>query len=175
MSSRIGFSFRQQKKENLMVKKIPEGYSAVTPYLVVTNTAKALEFYKKAFNAQERMRLDLPAEKFGPGRIGHAEITIGGAVVMLCDEIPGCHARSPEGFGGTPVTIHIYVEDVDAVMKRAQEAGALVVTPAEDKPYGDRTGTLRDPFGHEWYVATHIEDVSLEEVRRRIAAMPSAA
>jgi PhnB protein len=158
-----------------MVKKIPDGYSAITPYLTVLSTEKALEFYKKVFNAQERMRMEMPPEKFGPGKIGHAEITIGGSVVMLADEIPGCHSRSPEGFGGTPVCVLVYVDDVDTTVKRAQEAGALVVSPVENKFYGDRSGIIRDPFGHEWCVATHVEDVSEDEMKKRMAQMPAAA
>ena len=136
------------------VKPIPEGYHTVTPYLIVAGAAAALAFYKKAFGATESMRLTGPG-----GKIGHAEIRIGDSHVMLADEVPEIGARGPRSFGGSPVTIFLYVEDVDATVDRAVAAGGKLVRPVKDQFYGDRSGGVEDPFGHVWYVATHIEDV----------------
>ncbi len=147
-------------------KPIPDGYHGATPYLCCKDAAGAIAFYKKAFGATELMRLADPT-----GRIGHAEVKIGGAVIMLSDEHPEIGVRSPQSLGGTPVGIHLYVEDVDALSNQAVAAGAKLVRPVADQFYGDRTGTLEDPFGHRWYVATHIEDVSSEELGKRYAAM----
>jgi len=147
------------------VKPIPEGYHTVTPYLIVRNAARAIEFYKKAFGATELMRMAEPS-----GRIGHAEIRIGDSPIMLADEVPEMGFRSPESFGGSPVSILLYVEEVDAVFNQAVAAGAKVQRPVADQFYGDRTGGVTDPFGHVWYVATHMEDVSPEEMRKRAAA-----
>lgn len=147
------------------VKPIPEGYHSVTPYLIVRGAARAIEFYGKAFGATERMRMDGPG-----GRVMHAEIQIGDSVVMLADE-PETGARSPEAYGGTPVSIMLYVEDVDATVKRAVEAGARLTRPVENQFYGDRMGGITDPFGHEWYVATTVEEVSPDELQRRMDAM----
>jgi PhnB protein len=147
-------------------KPIPDGYHGATPYLCCKDAAGAIAFYKKAFGATELMRLAEPT-----GRIGHAEVKIGGAVIMLSDEHPEIGVRSPQSLGGTPVGIHLYVEDVDALSNQAVAAGAKLVRPVADQFYGDRTGTLEDPFGHRWYVATHIEDVSSEELGKRYAAM----
>lgn len=147
------------------VKPIPEGYHTVTPYLIVKNAARAIEFYKKAFGATELMRMAEPS-----GRIGHAEIRIGDSPIMLADEVPEMGFRSPESLGGSPVSILLYVEDVDAVFSQAVATGAKVQRPVADQFYGDRTGGVTDPFGHIWYIATHKEDVSPEEMRKRAAA-----
>jgi PhnB protein len=147
------------------VKPIPEGYHTATPYLIVRNAARAIEFYKKGFGATELMRMADPS-----GRIGHAEIRIGDSPIMLADEVPEMGFRSPESLGGSPVSILLYVEDVDAVFSQAVAAGAKVQRPVADQFYGDRTGGVTDPFGHIWYIATHKEDVSPEEMRKRAAA-----
>lgn len=144
-------------------KPIPEGYYSVTPYLIVKGAAAAIEFYKKAFGAKELFRMK-PGED---GRIGHAEIRIGNAPVMLADEFPEHGFRSPQSIGGSPVSLLLYVEDVDAVAARAVSAGATVLRPIKDQFYGDRSGTYSDPFGHTWTIATHKEDVSPEEMERR--------
>jgi PhnB protein len=147
------------------VQPIPDGYHTATPYLIVQGAARAIEFYKKAFGATELYRLADPG-----GRVGHAEIKIGDSPIMLADEHPEMGARSPQAFGGSPVSLLLYVEDVDAVFSRAVAAGAQVRRPVKDQFYGDRAGTLVDPFGHSWTVATHKEDVSSEEVQRRFEA-----
>jgi PhnB protein len=149
----------------MAVKAVPEGYHTATPYLIVDGAAKALEFYRKAFGATERMRFAAPG-----GKIGHAEITIGNSAIMLADEHPEMGHRGPQAIGGTPVTIHLYVENVDEVFPRAVAAGATALRPVTDQFYGDRSGTLRDPFGHVWHVATHKEDLSPEEMHRRAEA-----
>ena len=148
-----------------MVRPIPEGYRSITPYLSVRGAAAAIEFYARAFGARERMRL--PGAE---GRLGHAELEIGDSVVMLADPWPG-GASQPPGEGGTPVTLHLYVEDVDAAYARAVAEGATPVMPVQTHFYGDRGGTLRDPFGHLWHLSTHVEDVPPEEITRRMAAM----
>ncbi|HVQ74197.1 MAG TPA: VOC family protein [Candidatus Binatia bacterium] len=147
------------------VKPIPDGYPRAMPYLIVDGAAKALDFYKQVFEAKERMRMPGPQ-----GKVGHAEITIGDSVIMLADEHPQMDARAPRAFGGSPVSIMVYVPDVDATVKTAVAAGAKVTRPVEDMFYGDRTGTIDDPFGHRWHIATHIEDVPPEEMERRAAA-----
>ena len=146
------------------VKPIPEGYPRVTPYLFVEGAAAAIEFYGKIFGARERMRMPAPE-----GKIGHAEIEIGDSVVMLADEAPDMGALSPNTIGGSPVTLSIYVEDVDAVFEAALEAGATSVRPIENQFYGDRIGQFEDPFGHRWHVATHVEDVPPDEMEKRMA------
>ncbi len=151
------------------VKPIPEGYAVVTPYLSVKGAAEAIDYYKKAFGATERMRMPGP-----DGKIGHAEIQIGNSIVMLADESPEMGARSPKTIGGTPVSLLLYVENVDQTVDRAVKAGAKLLRPVEDKFYGDRMGGIEDPFGHQWYVGTHIEDVSPEEMKRRMEAMAHA-
>jgi PhnB protein len=147
------------------VNPIPDGYHSVTPYLVVRGAAAALAFYAEAFGAVEKFRMEEPE-----GRIGHAEITIGDSTVMLADEHPELGFLGPAEPGTSPVTIMLYVEDVDEVVARAVAAGATLTRPVADQFYGDRTGGLVDPFGHTWYVATHIEDVSPEEIERRAAS-----
>jgi PhnB protein len=148
------------------VKAVPAGYHNVTPYLVVDGGARAIDFYKRVFRATERMRMPSPG-----GKVGHAELTIGDATIMLADEHPEMGARGPRAFGGAAVSLHLYVEDVDATVKAAVDAGAKLVRPVEDKFYGDRMGTIEDPFGHHWHVATHKEDVPPAEMARRAAAM----
>lgn len=148
------------------VKPIPEGRGGAVPYLTVREAARALDFYKAAFGAEELERyVD------GGGKIGHAEIRIGTALIMLSDEFPGHGVLSPESLGGSAVTIHLYVEDVDRLAIRALAAGAELVRPIADQFYGDRGGLLRDPFGHRWWLATHIEDVPADELKRRAAAL----
>jgi PhnB protein len=144
------------------VKPIPEGYRTVTPHLYVKGGAEALEFYKKAFGAEEIMRFPMP-----DGRLGHAEFRLGDSVIMMADEYPEMNVRGPKSLGGAGFSMALYVEDVDAFVQRAVAAGAKLTQPVQNKFYGDRTGTLEDPFGHVWNVATHIEDVSEEELRRR--------
>lgn len=148
------------------MKAIPDGYHSVTPYLIVDNAAKAIEFYKKVFDAKEQMRMPKP-----DGKVGHAELEIGTSKIMLADEFPEMNARSPQVYGGTPVSIHLYVENVDEVAKLATQNGATIVRPLENMFYGDRSGTIKDPFGHVWYISTHVEDVSHEELKTRSEAM----
>jgi PhnB protein len=150
------------------VKPIPAGYHSVTPYLICDGAADAIEYYKKAFGATELFRMD------HQGKVGHAELKIGDSPIMLADEYPQMGYRSPKALGGTPVSIMIYVEDVDTVYQRAIDAGATEVKPLQDQFYGDRSGTLTDPFGHVWTIATHKEDVTMEEMNRRMAAAHGA-
>jgi len=146
----------------MAVKAKPDGYHSVTPYLVVDNAAKAIEFYRKAFEAQETVRMPMG------DRIGHAELKIGDSVVMLSDEWPGMGMVGPKTRGGTSVSLIIYVEGVDIVFKRAIDAGGKEERPVKDEFYGDRSGTLLDPFGHRWMISTHVEDLSPEEMNRRM-------
>jgi PhnB protein len=146
-------------------KPIPEGYHTATPYLIIKNAARAIDFYKKAFGATERMRMADPT-----GKVMHAEIQIGDSRIMIADEFPEMGARSPESLGGSPVSIFLYVEDVDALAKQATSAGAKVLMPVQDQFWGDRYGKLTDPFGHVWDIATHKEDVAPEEMHKRAAA-----
>ncbi len=143
-------------------KAIPDGYRGATPYLCVKDAAKALDFYQKAFGAKELMRMGEPG-----GKIGHAEIKIGEAIIMLADEFPDYGYLSPQSIGGTPVSMMIYVEDVDGFVNKAVTAGATVMRPVEDQFYGDRSAQLEDPFGHRWHFATHIEDVAPDEMKKR--------
>ncbi len=147
------------------VKSIPDGYHSVTPYLIIKGAADAIEFYKKAFGATQLLRMPQP-----DGKIGHAEIKIGDSPVMLADESPELGHVSPKALGGSPVSLMIYVDDVDAVFNRAVAEGAETKQPLENKFYGDRAGSLKDPFGHTWHIATHVEDVSEEEMQKRAAA-----
>lgn len=146
-----------------MVKKIPDGYGTVTPYLIVDGANDAISFYKKAFNARERMSFPMP-----DGKIAHAELEIGTSVVMLADEFPDMGFKGPKSFGGSAVGMHVYVEDVDAVFKTAIAAGATEAMPPKDHFYGDRMCQIIDPFGHKWSIATHVEDVSQEEMEKRM-------
>jgi PhnB protein len=150
----------------MAVSPIPEGYYSVTPYLIIKGAAQAIDFYKKALGAKELMRFPDPS-----GRIGHAEIKIGNSMVMLADEFPEMNVRGPQSLGGTSVGMCVYVPDADAVFNQAVAAGATVERPMQDQFYGDRAGTIVDPFGHKWTIATHKEDVSLQEMTRRMAAM----
>jgi len=155
----------------MATKAIPDGYTTATPYLIVKGAAEAIEFYKRAFGATELMRM-----ADAQGRVGHAEIKIGDSVIMLADEQPAMGYRGPRALGGSSVSILLYLPEVDRVFDRALQAGARAQRPVRDQFYGDRSGTLEDPFGHVWTVATHIEDVSPEEMKRRAeAALKSAA
>jgi PhnB protein len=153
-----------------MVEPIPEGYPRVTPYLIVDGADAAIDFYKSVLGASERMRMGGEG-----GKVGHAELEIGNSVVMLADEHPEMDARGPKSVGGTPVGLHVYVEDVDAVFDRATQAGAKTLSAVEDKFYGDRMGSFEDPFGHRWHVATHVEDVAPEEMSKRMAEAQAAS
>jgi PhnB protein len=148
------------------VRPIPEGYHAITPYLVVKGAARAIDFYKKVFGAREKFRMEGPGET-----VAHAEIEIGDSVIMLADENPQHGALSPGTVGGTPVSIMLYVEDVDRIAEKLAKAGAKTLRPVQDMFYGDRSGGFEDPFGHRWHVSTHIEDVTPEEIERRMAKM----
>ena len=145
-----------------MPDPIPEGFPRVTPYLIVDGAAAAIDFYRSVLGASERMRMPGP-----DGRIGHAELTLGDSVIMLADENPDMDIRGPAKFGGTPVSLHVYVEDSDAVFERAVRAGAKALRAVEDRFYGDRSGQFEDPFGHRWDVSTHVEDVPQEEMAKR--------
>jgi PhnB protein len=153
----------------MTVKPIPDSYHTITPYLVIQGAAQAIAFYKEAFGATELMRIDGPG-----GTVMHAEIKIGDSPIMLSDEWPDMGYRGPQAYGGTAVGLSLYVADVDAVFNRAVAAGAKVQKPLQNQFYGDRSGTVVDPFGHMWTVATHIEDVSTEEMKRRMDAMMAA-
>ncbi|MDB5308693.1 MAG: Glyoxalase/bleomycin resistance protein/dioxygenase [Gemmataceae bacterium] len=148
------------------VKPIPDGYHTVTPYLIVKGAADAIEYYKRAFGATELMRMAGP-----DGRIGHAEIRIGDSHIMLADEHPDMGHRGPQSLGGTPVGIVLYVPDVDTLFAQAVAAGGTVERPVVNQFYGDRSGTLTDPFGHKWTLGTHVEDVPPDEMKRRMEAM----
>lgn len=150
----------------MSVKPIPNGYRSITPYLAVRQAAEAIEFYRRAFGAKERMRIGAP-----DGKVGHAELEIGDSVVMLADEVPDMEFFGPASIGGTSVTLHLYVKDVDASFRKATDAGATPVRQVQDQFYGDRTGSVRDPFGHVWHIATHKEDVAPDELTRRAEAM----
>ena len=152
------------------VKPIPDGYPRVTPYLHVDGAAAAIEFYEKVLGAKERMRMPGP-----DGKIGHAEIELGESIIMLADEHPDMGALGPKTIGGTPVTITVYVEDVDAVYDAALAAGATSIRDVENQFYGDRSGQFEDPFGHRWNVQTHVEDVPPEEMEKRMAEVMGGA
>ncbi len=148
-----------------MTKPIPDGYHTATPYLIIGGAGDAIEFYKKAFGATELFRFPTP-----DGKIGHAEIKIGDSPIMLADEFPEMGYKGPQTLGGSPVSIMIYVEDVDTIFNQAVAAGATVKEAVTDKFYGDRLGTVTDPFGHVWHISTHKEDVSIEEMQKRAQA-----
>ena len=148
------------------VKPIPDGYPRITPYLIVDDGNAAIEFYGKVFGARERMRMPGP-----DGKVGHAELEVGDALIMLADEFPDMGARGPKTVGGSPVTINVYVEDVDAAFDAALAAGATEVRALENQFYGDRSGQFEDPFGHRWSVSTHVEDVPPDEMERRAAEL----
>jgi PhnB protein len=147
------------------VNAIPSGYHTLTPYLVVSDASRAIEFYKQVFGAKETVRMGGPG-----GKVGHAELKIGDSMLMLSDEMPGSGNRSPQSLGGSPVSVFMYVENVDSVFDQAVKAGAKADKPPEDMFWGDRFGHLTDPFGHLWAIATHIEDVAPEEMRKRAQA-----
>jgi PhnB protein len=154
---------------HMATQPIPEGYQAATPYLAVDDAAEAIDYYTKAFGAKERVRMDAPE-----GKIGHAELEIGGALVMLSDPFPQASTRSPKELGGTSVSIFMYVEDVDAVVKQAVDAGATITMEVADQFWGDRMGSVTDPFGHSWSIGTHVEDVPPEEMAERAKAAMAA-
>jgi PhnB protein len=157
----------------MATQPIPEGYSTISPYLAVDDAAEAIAYYKKAFGAQETVRMDAP-----DGKIGHAELKIGDSHVMLSDPFPQASTTPPKELGGTSASIFMYVEDVDAVVQKAVDAGATVTMEVEDQFWGDRFGSITDPFGHIWSIATHVEDLTPEEIEERgkaaMAAMASA-
>lgn len=154
----------------MAVKPIPEGYHSITPYLIVDGAARAIEFYKIAFGAKEIMRIPGPND-----RVMHAELTIGDSIIMLADEPENGARKSAQSLGDSPVGLMVYLEDVDKAFARALSAGAKETRPVQDQFYGDRSGNLVDPFGHVWTVATHVEDVTEEEMQRRMAALPKTA
>jgi PhnB protein len=151
-----------------MVKPIPEGYSSVTPYLILNDAKNAIEFYKKAFGATELFRFPMG------DRIGHAELQIGNSRIMLADENPQMGYYSAKHYNGSPVSLMIYVEDVDSAAKTAVAAGVEIERPVQNQFYGDRSGNFRDPFGYRWTLATHVEDVSMDEMKQRMSKMPAA-
>ncbi|WP_406511760.1 VOC family protein [Streptomyces sp. NBC_00161] len=146
----------------MAVKPIPEGRPRVTPYLCVDGAAAAIDFYVFVLGATERMRMPAP-----DGRIGHAELELGNSAIMLADEYPEIGFRSPKTVGGTPITLHVYVDDVDDVFAKALARGATEVSAVKDEFYGDRTGQFEDPFGHRWNIATHVEDIPAAEMEKR--------
>jgi PhnB protein len=153
----------------MAVQPVPDGYHTVSPYLAVEDAATAIDYYKKAFGATERVRMEAP-----DGKIGHAELEIGDSIVMLADPFPQASTKPPHELGGTSAGVFLYVEDVDAVVKRAVDAGATVTMEVADQFWGDRFGTVTDPFGHVWSVATHIEDVPPAEMAERAKAAMAA-
>jgi PhnB protein len=154
----------------MAVKPIPEGYHTATPYLIIRDAADAIEFYKRAFGAIELFRFPAPE-----GKIGHAEIKIGDSPIMLADEYPDMGYKGPKALGGSPVSLMLYFEDVDTVFNQAVQAGATVKEAVTDKFYGDRSGSLIDPFGHVWHISTHMEDMSTEEMEKRAKAASARA
>lgn len=150
----------------MSVRPIPENQRGITPYLCVKDAARAIDFYKAAFGAKETMRIGAP-----DGKVGHAELRFGDASLMLADEFPEMEFRGPQTFGGSPVMLHLYVEDADAAIERAVKAGATLKRAVADQFYGDRGGQIVDPFGHSWWLATHKEDLSREEIEKRAATM----
>lgn len=153
------------KRRPKKVLAIPKGYSSITPYLIVNDCAKAIEFYKKIFGAKEAFRMERG------GKIAHTELKIGDARIMLSDGCPEMGAHSPEKFGGSPVSIHFYTKNVDDVIRRAVAAGAQLKRAVQDMFYGDRSGVVTDPFGHQWFIATHVEDVPLAKIKKRAAEL----
>jgi PhnB protein len=153
----------------MAVQPVPEGYQTVTPYLAVDDAAEAIEFYKRAFGAKERVRMDAP-----DGKIGHAELEIGDSLVMLSDPFPQASTKPPKELGGTSASVFLYVEDADALTKQAIDAGATSTMEVADQFWGDRMGSITDPFGHSWSIATHVEDVPPEEMAERAKAAMAA-
>lgn len=161
---------RMKEASMATVKPIPDDYPRVIPYLYVDGGNAAIDFYTKVFDAKERVRMPGP-----DGKLGHAELEIGDSVVMLADANPDMGTRPPKVLGGTPVTMMVYVEDVDSVFEVAIKAGATADRPVENQFYGDRAGQFTDPFGHQWFVATHVEDVSPEEMKKRASEVGAGA
>jgi PhnB protein len=157
------------RRSQAMAKPIPDAYPRLTPYLIVDGANAAIEFYRSVLGAIERVRMPAPE-----GRVGHAELQLGDSMIMLADEFPDMGVRGPKTIGGTPVSLHVYVEDVDSVFENAVQAGATALRPVEDRFYGDRSGQFEDPFGHRWDVSTHVEDVPPEEMSRRAAEAMAA-
>jgi PhnB protein len=153
------------KRKAKKVSPIPKGYHTVTPYLIVNGGMRAVEFYKKAFGAKAVVCME------HDGKLGHAELTIGDSKIMLSDGCPEMKTPSPKELGGSPVSIHLYVKDVDAMVKRAVAAGAKLIRPVENQFYGDRSGFVEDPFGHQWYVATHVEELTMAQIKKRAAEL----
>jgi PhnB protein len=153
-----------------MAKPIPDDYPRVTPYLYIDGAGAAIDFYCSVLGAKERMRMSGP-----DGRVGHAELDVGDSMIMLADQNPDMDVRGPLAIGGTPVSLHVYVEDADSVFDRAIQAGAKALRPVEDQFYGDRSGQFEDPFGHRWNVATHVEDVPPDEMEKRAATAMTAS
>lgn len=155
----------KNKSKKVKVTAIPKGYNSITPYLIVSNGSKAIDFYKKIFGAKEMLRMERS------GKIAHAELKIGDAKIMLADACPEMGARTPEEFGGSPVSVHLYIKNVDAVINNAVSAGAKLEREIQNMFFGDRSGTVTDPFGHKWTVSTHIEDVTPAKIKKRAAEM----
>ena len=147
------------------VNPIPDGYHTATPYLIVNGAGQAIDFYKKAFGATELFRMAQP-----DGKVGHAEIQIGNSRIMLADEHPQMGARGPQAYGGSPISLMLYVENVDSVAAQAVAAGGKLTRPVKNQFYGDRSGAVTDPFGHQWHIATHVEDVPPDQLQQRAAA-----
>lgn len=168
----VSKKLKQKATKKIAVKRkkkvlaVPKGYHSITPYLIINNAAEAIDFYKEAFGAKEVMRMEHPS-----GKIGHAELKIGDAKIMLADEYPEMDARSPQAYGGSPVGIHLYIKNVDTIVEKAVAAGARVIRPVQNMFYGDRSGALEDPYGHKWHVSTHIEDVSTAKMKKRAAEL----
>lgn len=152
----------------MAVKPIPDGYPTCTPYIIVDDAEAAIEFYKKAFNATEFLRMSAP----GSGKIMHAEIRIGNSPIMMANEMPEMGYRGPKAHGGTPVSLYLYVDNVDALFKQAIDAGGIEQRPVADQFYGDRMGTLIDPYGHIWHLSTHVKDVTHEEMKAAMQHAP---
>lgn len=148
----------------MTVQPIPEGYYSITPYLSIKGAAEALDFYQKAFGASEIARMPGP-----DGLIGHAEMKIGNSIIMMADELPAMGNKGPKTLGGSPISLMLYVENVDSFVDRAVKAGAVLTRPIKNEFYGDRVGAIEDPFGYTWHIATHVEDISMEEMKKRAA------
>lgn len=157
---------KKTKKAKKKVLTIPRGYHSITPYLIIDDAADAINFYRNVFGAKEVMRMIQP-----DGKIAHAELKIGDAKIMLADVCPEMASQSPRSLGGTPVGIHLYIKNVDDIVDKALSAGATLIRPVETMFYGDRSGGIEDPFGHSWYVSTHVEDVTLATIKKRAAEM----
>lgn len=156
-------------KKTKKVSAIPKGYHSITPYLIVKHGMKAIEFYKKAFGA--KVKMCMPSMTKEEGKVGHAELQIGDSKFMMGDECPQMNTFAPQANQRPPVGIHVYMKDVDAVIERAVDLGAKITRPTADQFYGDRSGGIEDPFGHHWYIATHIEDVTPAQMKKRLANM----